>query len=173
MLFSTFFCIFAPAMKIQILFLSLMLALGARAQTVEEMVMTSTDADTCRGRLSSGHVEITQWDNYKVSIRIRRGGTDGEEPDGDAAEGTAGDAAATKVRVELYTGTDSLLVWQTKKWEVAEDGTLADKAKGKFVDIGGVEGIMSTWALLDYLRTGKWYARIGDDWIKISKMKTD
>ena len=157
-------------MKIQILFLFLMLALGARAQTVEEMVMTSTDADTCRGRWSSGQVEITQWDNYKVSIRIRRAGK------------TAGNAAATvteatatvsgKVMVELYAGTDSLLVWQTKKWEVAEDGTLADKAKGKFVDIGGAEGIMSTWALLDYLRTGKWYARIGDDWVKISKMKT-
>ena len=147
-----------------------MLALGARAQTVEEMVMTSTDADTCRGRWSSGHVEITQWDNYKVSIRIRRAGK------------TAGNAAATvteatatvsgKVMVELYAGTDSLLVWQTRKWEVTEDGTLADKAKGKFVDIGGAEGIMSTWALLDYLRTGKWYARIGDDWIKISRMKT-
>ena len=154
-------------MKIQVLFLSLMLALGARAQTVEEMVMTSTDADTCRGRWCSGQVEITQWDNYKVSIRIRRGGDAG-----DAAEGTAGDAAATKVRVELYAGTDSLLVWQTKKWEVTKDGTLADKAKGKFADIGGAEGIMSTWALLDYLRTGKWYARIGDDWIKISRMKT-
>ena len=157
-----------------------MLALGARSQTVEEMVMTATDADTCRGRWSSGHVEITQWDNYKVSIRIRRGGAAGEEPDG---EGTAGNATATvteapatargKVRVELYAGTDSLLVWQTRKWEVTEDGTLADKAKGKFVDIGGTEGIMSTWALLDYLRTGKWYARIGDDWIKISRMKTD
>ena len=140
-----------------------MLALGARAQTVEEMVMTSTDADSCRGRWCSGQVEITQWDNYKVSIRIRRGGTDGE--------GTAGNAAAT-TRVELYAGTDSLLVWQTKKWEVTKDGTLADKAKGKFVDIGGAEGIMSTWALLDYLRTGKWYVRIGDSWIKISKMKT-
>ena len=135
-----------------------MLALGARAQTVEEMVMTATDADSCRGRWCSGHVEITQWDNYKVSIRIRRE--------------TAGDAAATKVRVELYAGTDSLLVWQTKKWEVTKDGTLADKARGKFVDIGGTEGIMSTWALLDYLRTGKWYARIGDSWVKISKMKT-
>ena len=144
-------------MKIQILFLFLMLALGARAQTVEEMVMTSTDADSCRGRWCSGQVEITQWDNYKVSIRIRRG--------------TAGDAPAT-TRVELYAGTDSLLVWQTKKWEVTKDGTLADKAKGKFVDIGGAEGIMSTWALLDYLRTGKWYARIGDDWVKISRMKT-
>ena len=148
-----------------------MLALGVRAQTVEEMVMTSTDADTCRGRWSSGHVEITQWDNYKVSIRIRRG------TDGNAAEGTAGDTAATvratAVRVELYAGTDSLLVWQTKKWEVTKDGTLADKAKGKFVDIGGADSIMSTWALLDYLRTGKWYARIGDDWIKISRMKTD
>ena len=144
-------------MKIQILFLSLMLALGARAQTVEEMVMTSTDADTCRGRWCSGQVEITQWDNYKVSIRIRRG--------------TAGDAPAT-ARVELYAGTDSLLVWQTKKWEVTKDGTLADKAKGKFVDIGGAEGIMSTWALLDYLRTGKWYARIGDSWVKISRMVT-
>lgn len=152
-------------MKIQVLFLFLMLALGARAQTVEEMVMASTDADTCRGRWCSGQVEITQWDNYKVSIRIRRGG--------DAAEGTAGNAAATTVRVELYTADDSLLVWQTKKWEVAKDGTLADKAKGKFVDIGGVEGIMSTWALLDYLRTGKWYARIGDDWVKISRMVTD
>ena len=140
-----------------------MLALGARAQTVEEMVMTSTDADTCRGRWCSGHVEITQWDNYKVSIRIRRGGDAGE---------TAGNAAATAARVELYAGDDSLLVWQTKKWEVAKDGTLADKAKGKFVDIGGTEGIMSTWALLDYLRTGKWYARIGDDWVKISKMNT-
>ena len=136
-----------------------MLALVARAQTVEEMVMTSTDADTCRGRWCSGHVEITQWDNYKVSIRIRRG--------------TDGDAAATAVRVELYAGTDSLLVWQTKKREVTKDGTLADKAKGKFVDIGGTEGIMSTWALLDYLRTGKWYARIGDDWVKISRMVTD
>ena len=135
-----------------------MLALGARAQTVEEMVMTSTDADACRGRWCSGQVEITQWDNYKVSIRIRMG--------------TAGDAAATAVRVELYAGTDSLLVWQTKKWEVTEDGTLADKAKGKFVDIGGAEGIMSTWALLDYLRTGKWYARIGDSWVKISRMVT-
>jgi hypothetical protein len=155
-------------MKIQILFLFLMLALGARAQTVEEMVMTSTDADSCRGRWCSGHVEITQWDNYKVSIRIRRGGSDGEGTAGNAAA----TAAATKVRVELYAGTDSLLVWQTKKWEVTEDGTLADKAKGKFVDIGGVEGIMSTWALLDYLRTGKWYARIGDSWVKISKMKT-
>ena len=145
-------------MKIQVLFLSLMLALGARAQTVEEMMMTSTDADTCRGRWCGGHVEITQWDNYKVSIRIRRK--------------TAGDAPAT-ARVELYAGTDSLLVWQTRKWEVAKDGTLADKANGKFVDIGGAEGIMSTWALLDYLRTGKWYARIGDDWVKISRMKTD
>lgn len=148
-------------MKIQILFLSLMLALGARAQTVEEMVMTSTDADTCRGRWCSGQVEITQWGNYKVSIRIRMG--------------TAGDAPATargKVRVELYAGTDSLLVWQTKKWEVTKDGTLADKARGKFVDIGGAEGIMSTWALLDYLRTGKWYARIGDSWVKISRMVT-
>ena len=142
-----------------------MLALGARAQTVEEMVMTATDADTCRGRWCSGQVEITQWDNYKVSIRIRR------KTAGDAAEGTAGNAPAT-ARVELYSGTDSLLVWQTKKWEVTEDGTLADKAKGKFVDIGGVEGIMSTWALLDYLRTGKWYARIGDSWVKISRMKT-
>ena len=164
MLFSAFFCIFAPAMKIQILFLSLMLALGARAQTVEEMVMTSIDADTCRGRWSSGHVEITQWDNYKVSIRIRRAGGDGE--------GTDGEAPAT-ARVELYAGTDSLLVWQTKKWEVTKDGTLADKARGKFVDIGGAEGIMSTWALLDYLRTGKWYARIGDSWVKISRMVTD
>ena len=82
MLFSTFFCTFAPAMKIQVLFLALMLALGARAQTVEEMVMTATDADTCRGRWCSGQVEITQWDNYKVSIRIRRG-TAGEEPDGE------------------------------------------------------------------------------------------
>ena len=145
-----------------------MLALGARAQTVEEMVMTSTDADTCRGRWCSGQVEITQWDNYKVSIRIRRGGDAG-----DAAEGTAGDAAATKVRVELYAGTDSLLVWQTKKWEVTKDGTLADKANGKFMDIGGTDGIMSTWALLDYLRTGKWYARIGDSWVKISRMVTD
>ena len=135
-----------------------MLALGARAQTVEEMVMTATDADSCRGRWCSGHVEITQWDNYKVSIRIRRE--------------TAGDAAATKGRVELYAAADSLLVWQTKKWEVTKDGTLADKARGKFVDIGGAEGIMSTWALLDYLRTGKWYARIGDSWVKISKMKT-
>ena len=135
-----------------------MLALGARAQTVEEMVMTSTDVDTRRGRWCSGHVEITQWDNYKVSIRIRMG--------------TAGDAPAT-ARVELYAGDDSLLVWQTKKWEVTKDGTLADKARGKFVDIGGAEGIMSTWALLDYLRTGKWYARIGDDWVKISRMKTD
>lgn len=149
-----------------------MLALGARAQTVEEMVMTATDADSCRGRWCSGHVEITQWDNYKVSIRIRRGGSAGDaETAGDAAGGTAGDAAAT-TRVELYAGDDSLLVWQTKKWEVTKDGTLADKAKGKFVDIGGVEGIMSTWALLDYLRTGKWYARIGDSWVKISKMKT-
>ena len=154
-------------MKIQVLFLSLMLALGARAQTVEEMVMTSIDADTCRGRWCSGQVEITQWDSYKVSIRIRRAGK------------TAGDAAATvteapaTARVELYAGTDSLLVWQTKKWEVTKDGTLADKARGKFVDIGGTEGIMSTWALLDYLRTGKWYARIGDDWVKISKMVTD
>jgi hypothetical protein len=159
-------------MKIQVLFLFLMLALGARAQTVEEMVMTSTDADTCRGRWCSGQVEITQWDNYKVSIRIRRGGGDGGA---DAAGGTAGEATATvrRVLVELYAGTDSLLVWQTKKWEVAKDGTLADKAKGKFVDIGGVEGIMSTWALLDYLRTGKWYARIGDSWVKISRMVTD
>ena len=160
-------------MKIQILFLFLMLALGARAQTVEEMVMTSTDADSCRGRWCSGQVEITQWDNYKVSIRIRRGGKTDGETDGEATDGTAGNAAATKVRVELYAGTDSLLVWQTRKWEVTKDGTLADKAKGKFVDIGGTEGIMSTWALLDYLRTGKWYARIGDDWIKISRMKTD
>ena len=152
-------------MKIQVLFLSLMLALGARAQTVEEMVMTSTDADTCRGRWSSRHVEITQCDNYKVSIRIRRGGS--------AGEGTAGNAAATKVRVELYAGTDSLLVWQTRKWEVTKDGTLADKARGKFVDIGGTEGIMSTWALLGYLRTGKWYARIGDSWVKISRTVTD
>ena len=134
-----------------------MLALGARAQTVEEMVMTSIDADTCRGRWCSGQVEITQWDSYKVSIRIRMG--------------TAGDAPAS-TRVELYAGTDSLLVWQTKKWEVTKDGTLADKAKGKFVDVGGVESIMSTWALLDYLRTGKWYARIGESWVKISKMKT-
>ena len=172
MLFSTFFYIFSHAMKIQILFLFLMLALGARAQTVEEMVMTSTDSDTCRGRWSSGQVEITQWDNYKVSIRIRRAGTDGEEPDGEAADGTAGDAPAT-ARVELYAGADSLLVWQTKKWEVKKDGTLADKARGKFVDIGGAEGIMSTWSLLDYLRTGKWYARIGDDWVKISRMVTD
>ena len=157
-------------MKIQILFLALMLALGARAQTVEEMVMTSTDADTCRGRWCSGHVEITQWDNYKVSIRIRRGGAAGE------TDGNAPATAAATVRaatVELYAGTDSLLVWQTKKWEVTKDGTLADKAKGKFVDIGGAEGIMSTWALLDYLRTGKWYARIGDDWVKISRMVTD
>ena len=162
-------------MKIQVLFLSLMLALGARAQTVEEMVMTSTDADSCRGRWSSRHVEITQCDNYKVSIRIRRGGADGEEPAGEPA-GVVAVVAATvrgKVRVELYAGTDSLLVWQTKKWEVTEDGTLADKAKGKFVDIGGAEGIMSTWALLDYLRTGKWYARIGDSWVKISRMVTD
>ena len=140
-----------------------MLALGVRAQTVEEMVMTSTDADTCRGRWCSGQVEITQWDNYKVSIRIRRGGADG---------GTDGNAPAT-ARVELYTAADSLFVWQTRKWEVAKDGTLADKARGKFVDIGGAEGIMSTWALLDYLRTGKWYARIGDDWVKISRMVTD
>ena len=143
-----------------------MLALVARAQTVEEMVMTSIDADTCRGRWCSGQVEITQWDNYKVSIRIRRG-TAGEEPDGEPS----GVVAAT-ARVELYAGTDSLLVWQAKKWEVAKDGTLADKARGKFVDIGGTEGIMSTWALLDYLRTGKWYARIGDSWVKISRMKT-
>ena len=142
-----------------------MLALGARAQTVEEMVMTSTDADTCRGRWCSGQV-VTQWDNYKVSIRIRRGGETAGE-----ATATVTEAAAT-VRVELYAGTDSLLVWQTKKWEVTKDGTLADKARGKFVDIGGTEGIMSTWALLDYLRTGKWYARIGDSWVKISRMKT-
>lgn len=161
-------------MKIQILFLFLMLALGARAQAVEEMVMVSTDADTCRGRWCSGQVEITQWDNYKVSIRIRRGGSADGETAGDAAA-TVRKAAATvrRVRVELYAGTDSLLVWQTKKWEVEKDGTLADKAKGKFVDIGGVEGIMSTWALLDYLRTGKWYARIGDSWVKISRMVTD
>ena len=162
-------------MKIQVLFLSLMLALGARAQTVEEMVMTSTDADTCRGRWCSGQVEITQWDNYKVSIRIRRGGSDGEGTAGNATA-TVTEAAATvrgKARVELYAGTDSLLVWQTRKWEVTKDGTLADKAKGKFADIGGAEGIMSTWALLDYLRTGKWYARIGDSWVKISRMVTD
>ena len=148
-----------------------MLALGARAQTVEEMVMTSTDADTCRGRWCSGQVEITQWDNYKVSIRIRRGGGAGEEPDGEPS-GVVAATVRGKVRVELYAGTDSLLVWQTKKWEVTKDGTLADKARGKFVDIGGTEGIMSTWALLDYLRTGKWYARIGDSWVKISRMKT-
>lgn len=159
MLFSTFFCTFAPAMKKVMILLFLMLALEVRAQTVKEMVKTSTDADTCRGRWSSGQVEITQWDNYKVSIRIRRAGT-------------AGNAAATAVRVELYNAADSLLVWQTKKWEVLDDGTLSDKAKGKFMDIGGVEGIMSCGALLDYLRTGKWYARIGDDWIKISKMVT-
>ena len=159
-------------MKIQVLFLSLMLALGARAQTVEEMVMTSTDADTCRGRWCSGHVEITQWDNYKVSIRIRRGGGDGEEPDGEPS-GVVAATVRGKVRVELYAGTDSLLVWQTKKWEVTKDGTLADKARGKFMDIGGADGIMSTWALLDYLRTGKWYARIGDSWVKISRMVTD
>ena len=149
-----------------------MLALGARAQTVEEMVMTSTDADTCRGRWCSGHVEITQWDNYKVSIRIRRGGADGEEPDGEPS-GVVAATVRGKVRVELYAGTDSLLVWQTKKWEVTKDGTLADKARGKFVDIGGADGIMSTWALLDYLRTGEWYARIGDSWVKISRMVTD
>ena len=149
-----------------------MLALGARAQTVEEMVMTSTDADTCRGRWCSGQVEITQWDNYKVSIRIRRGGADGEEPDGEPS-GVVAATVRGKVRVELYAGDDSLLVWQTKKWEVTKDGTIADKARGKFVDIGGAEGIMSTWALLDYLRTGKWYARIGDDWVKISRMVTD
>ena len=159
-------------MKIQVLFLSLMLALGARAQTVEEMVMTSIDADTCRGRWCSGHVEITQWDNYKVSIRIRRGGADGEEPDGEPS-GVVAATVRGKVRVELYAGADSLLVWQTKKWEVTKDGTLADKARGKFMDIGGAEGIMSTWALLDYLRTGKWYARIGDSWVKISRMVTD
>ena len=157
-------------MKIQVFFLSLMLALGARAQTVEEMVMTSTDADSCRGRWCSGQVEITQWDNYKVSIRIRRGGSAG---DADAAGDAGATVRAATTRVELYAGDDSLLVWQTKKWEVEKDGTLADKAKGKFVDIGGAEGIMSTWALLDYLRTGKWYARIGDSWVKISRMVTD
>ena len=150
-----------------------MLALGARAQTVEEMVMTSIDADTCRGRWCSGHVEITQWDNYKVSIRIRRGGAAGDADAAGDAGATVRMVAATAARVELYACTDSLLVWQTKKWEVTEDGTLADKARGKFVDIGGAEGIMSTWALLDYLRTGKWYARIGDDWVKISRMVTD
>ena len=159
-------------MKIQVLFLSLMLALGARAQTVEEMMMTSIDADSCRGRWCSGQVEITQWDNYKVSIRIRRGGADGEEPDGEPS-GVVAATVRGKVRVELYACTDSLLVWQTKKWEVTKDGTLADKARGKFVDIGGAEGIMSTWALLDYLRTGEWYARIGDSWVKISRMVTD
>ena len=126
-----------------------MLALGARAQTVEEMVMTATDADTCRGRWCSGHVEITQWDNYKVSIRIRRG-TAGEEPDGEPSGVVA--ATVRKVRVELYDGTDSLLVWQTKKWEVTKDGTLADKARGKFVDIGGVDGIMSDMCIK--LQTG-------------------
>ena len=159
-------------MKIQVLFLSLMLALGARAQTVEEMMMTSIDADSCRGRWCSGQVEITQWDNYKVSIRIRRGGADGEEPDGEPS-GVVAATVRGKVRVELYAAADSLLVWQTKKWEVTKDGTLADKARGKFVDIGGAEGIMSTWALLDYLRTGEWYARIGDSWVKISRMVTD
>ena len=94
-----------------------------------------------------------------------------EETDGNAPATAA--ATVRAATVELYAGTDSLLVWQTKKWEVTKDGTLADKARGKFVDIGGTEGIMSTWALLDYLRTGKWYARIGDDWVKISKMVTD